>query len=261
MKLVVSDLDGTLLNNESVVSEETKEIIKKLRAKGIEFAIATGRSFNSANKIRESMGIDIFLICNNGANIYGRNGELIKRNFMPKELSERIVKMLLNNNIEFFAFDGLDCYVPYGMEIEEYLKKEHTIYYIEKDKIEFIPGFEKILIIEQNPERLIEIKNLAHKNFDTEVEIVVSAVDCIDFNVKNCSKMAGVEFISKELGIDKKDIMAFGDSGNDYKMLKYVAYPVAMKDSYMSEMGIENVTEYSNDESGVARYLKKFFEL
>ena len=55
--------------------------------------------------------------------------------------------------------------------------------------------------------------------------------------------------------------MAFGDSGNDYKMLKYVAYPVAMKDSYMSEMGIENVTEYSNDESGVARYLKKFFEL
>ena len=73
--------------------------------------------------------------------------------------------------------------------------------------------------------------------------------------------MAGVEFISKELGIDKKDIMAFGDSGNDYKMLKYVAYPVAMKDSYMSEMGIENVTEYSNDESGVARYLKKFFEL
>ena len=82
MKLVVSDLDGTLLNNESVVSEETKEIIKKLRAKGIEFAIATGRSFNSANKIRESMGIDIFLICNNGANIYGRNGELIKRNFI-----------------------------------------------------------------------------------------------------------------------------------------------------------------------------------
>ena len=52
MKLVVSDLDGTLLNDDSEVSNETIEMIKKLKENGIEFAIATGRSFNSANKIR-----------------------------------------------------------------------------------------------------------------------------------------------------------------------------------------------------------------
>ena len=53
MKLVVSDLDGTLLNDDSEVSNETIQAIKKLKDNGVEFAIATGRSFNSTNKIRK----------------------------------------------------------------------------------------------------------------------------------------------------------------------------------------------------------------
>ena len=77
MKLVVSDLDGTLLNDDSEVSNETIQAIKRLKENGIEFAIATGRSFNSANKIRKKIGLEIYFICNNGANIYNKNGKMI----------------------------------------------------------------------------------------------------------------------------------------------------------------------------------------
>ena len=55
--------------------------------------------------------------------------------------------------------------------------------------------------------------------------------------------------------------MAFGDSGNDYKMLKYVGHPVAMKDSFMSKIDFENKTDFTNDESGVAKYLQQYFNL
>ena len=264
MKLVVSDLDGTLLNEESEVTQETIEAINKLVAKGINFAIATGRSFNSANRIREKIGIDIYMICNNGANIYNKNGSLLKRNVMSSELIARIVKFLTKNKIEYFAFDGRgrDLYVAAGTYIESEFLVDHDPHYIETESdMKNIPALEKILIIEEDPEKIFKLKDLIEKEFSEEVEIVISADDCIDLNIKGCSKKAGVEFISQELGIEPEKIMAFGDSGNDYRMLKFVGHPVAVKDSYMASRDFENQTEFTNYENGVAEYLKKYFEL
>ena len=264
MKLVVSDLDGTLLNDDSEVSKETIQAIKKLKDNGVEFAIATGRSFNSANKIRKKIGLEIYLICNNGANIYNKDGKMIKNNVMPADLIRKIVKFLTDNNIGYFGYDGTgeNFYVPENMEIDPILLKEHIPHYIRNLKdIEKLPALEKILIIEENPERIYEIKDLMDKNFGNELEIVISADDCLDLNIKGCSKKGGVECISKELKINPKEIMAFGDSGNDYKMLKYVGHPVAMKDSFMAKRDFENRTDFTNDESGVAKYLQKYFNL
>ena len=234
MKLVVSDLDGTLLNDDSAVSNETVEMIKRLKENGIEFAIATGRSFNSANKIRKKIGLEIYLICNNGANIYNKDGQLIKNNVMPAELIRKVIKFLTENNIGYFAFDGsgINFYVPADMEIDPTLLKEHIPHYIKNLKdIEELPALEKILIIEEDTERIYEIKDLIHNKFDSELEI------------------------------NPKEIMAFGDSGNDYKMLKFVGHPVAMKDSFMAKRDFENKTDFTNDESGVAKYLQKYFNL
>ena len=54
-----------------------------------------------------------------------------------------------------------------------------------------------------------------------------------------------MEYISQELKINPKEIMAFGDSGNDYKMLKFVGHPVAMKDSFMAKRDFENKTDFT----------------
>ena len=264
MKLVVSDLDGTLLNDDSEVSLETIQAIKRLKEKGIEFAIATGRSFNSANKIRKKIGLEIYLICNNGANIYNKNGELIKNNVMPADLIRKVVRFLTENKIGYFGFDGsgANFYVPYSTEIDDEFLKEHIPHYIKNSEdIDRLPALEKILIIEEDSERIYEIKDLIHDNFDDELEIVISADDCLDLNIKGCSKRGGVEYISQELEINPKEIMAFGDSGNDYKMLKYVGHPVAMKDSFMAKRDFENKTDFTNDESGVAKYLEQYFNL
>ena len=219
MKLVVSDLDGTLLNDDSEVSIETIEIIKKLRENGIEFAIATGRSFNSANKIRKKIGLEIYLICNNGANIYNKNGKMIKNNIMPADLIRKVIKFLTENNVGYFAFDGsgVNFYIPENTEVDSEFLEEHIPHYIKNmEDIENLPALEKILIIEDDPKRIYEIKDLVHKNFDNELEIVISADDCLDLNIKGCSKKGGVEYISQELEINPRELMAFGDSGNDY---------------------------------------------
>lgn len=257
MKLIVIDLDGTLLNNEGIVTEKTKDILKKIKEKGIEIAIATGRSYNSAGKIRENIGIDMYLVCNNGANIYNKDGSLLKRNLIPADLSKKIIKILDDNKVNYKGFLGLDVFLPKYAKIHEEIKSEHNLIFLEN--FDTLPELEKILIIEENPKRLIEVKELMIENFERELEIVISSVDCLDLNAKNCSKKYGVELISQKLDVNVQDIMAFGDSENDYKMLCYVGIPVAMKNSYMSTKGFKNITYLTNDENGVADYLERKF--
>lgn len=257
MKLIISDLDGTLLNNDGKVSEKSKEVLAKIKEKGYEIAIATGRSFHSANLIRESIGIEMYLICNNGANIYNKDGSILKRHFIPIKLSKKIIDILNKEKISYKAFNGIDVYLPTYGEIYDEIRKEHNLFFIENS--DSIPELEKVLIIEEDEKKLFEIRDLMLKYFESELEVVISSDDCLDLNMKNCSKKLGVETIATALNIKKDDIMAFGDSGNDYKMLQFVGYPVAMKDSYMSTKGFENITYFTNDENGVADYLEKKF--
>lgn len=255
MKLIVSDLDGTLLNNEGKVTEKSKEILKKIKEKGYEIAIATGRSFHSANLIREFIGIEMYLICNNGANIYNKDGSILKRHFIPIELSKKIIDILHKEKISYKAFNGIDVYLPTFGEVYEEIRKEHNLFFIENSSC--IPELDKVLIIEENYKRLFEIRDLMFKYFENELEIVISSEDCLDLNMKNCSKKLGIETIAEALKIEIRNIMAFGDSGNDYKMLNLVGYPVAMKNSYMSTKGFKNITYFTNDENGVADFLEK----
>ena len=193
----------------------------------------------------------------------------VKQQYLPDELKEErfyvpeeTVNLLSHHYYVQNISTGDNFYVPENTQVDPALLKEHTPHYIKNSEdIEKLPALEKILIIEEDPERIYEIKDLIHDNFDDELEIVISADDCLDLNIKGCSKKFGVEYISKELEINPKEIMAFGDSGNDYKMLKFVGHPVAMKDSFMAKRDIKNKTDFTNDESGVAKYLQQYFDL
>lgn len=258
MKLIISDLDGTLLNNESKVTEKSKEVLRKIKERGYEIAIATGRSYNSARKIRADIGIEMYMICNNGANIYNKDGSLLKTNFIPVNLVKDTIKILEEHKINYNAFNNLEVYLPKYSKMHHEIKKEYKVIYVED--LEALPEIEKILIIEEDEKKLFSVRDLMTKCFSEVLEIVISSESCLDLNMKDCSKKMGVEVISKELGIDVKNIMAFGDSGNDYKMLKLVGYPVAMKGSYMATRDfIKHITYLTNDENGVADYLEKEF--
>lgn len=272
MKLIVSDLDGTLLNNESDVSEKTIQVIKKLvRETDIEFAIATGRGYTSTKRIKDKIGEKIYFICNNGSNVFDKDENLIATNFISKELSQEVCGTLIRNRIGYMGFKGKQVYIPAHEELqeelsEEYeiirmdnsepnLEKRHDVLYI--NEIDKIPELEKILIVEANKEKLFYARDLMKAKFGDQLEIVISSEDCLDLTAKNSSKKNGVEIIAKELGLDFEHIMAFGDSENDYKMLKAVARPVAMKGSYISTRGFSVTTYLTNDENGVADYIER----
>lgn len=260
MKFVVSDLDGTLLHSHNIVSEYTIRTIDKLVKKNVNFAIATGRGQQGVQSILKQLGINPYLICNNGANIYTPEGECILDKRIPKKIVTEILKEIRKNNLFYSAFLNEFYFHSKDEPVEDFTSRPlFTEVAVEKE--EDIPDLNKIIVSDDNPKVLIELVNILKNKFSHLAEIMLSQPTCIDIAPKNCTKGTGIENLARIFNLTPDDFMAFGDGENDLDMLKTVGHPVIMENSQeLLKDFFSNVT-LSNKEDGVARYLEKFFNL
>ena len=255
MKLIISDLDGTLLNEKRTVGEETIQGVQSLLQKGYPFVIATGRGFTSTNTIRETLGVDIYLICNNGATIYSPSRELIFENYIPAATVKKITACLEKHKVDYRGFYQDFYFMPkYGEKDER--RYEYKAVILEKE--EDYQDLEKVLVVYPDTDLLRNIQAELQEALGEELTITLSSAECLDINSKNCSKAHGIETVANYLGFSLEDAIAFGDSENDFTMLASVGKPVSMKGSYAARKNNYEVTEFSNDENGVIRHLKKY---
>src|SRR6056297_2040968 len=190
-KLVVLDLDGTLLNDAHEITAETKDYLEKLKSKGIKVVIATGRTFTAAKRYHNELKLDTPLISCNGGFIYDPIQEkVIDGHAISKATVLKIFKILLENNT-FFQFYSADKI--YSTEIKYLLEawteenknlEEKDIIDIEiiDDPLHIIDNTQesifKLLAIEEDPEIYNELMN-SLKTID-EIELVSSFTGAID---------------------------------------------------------------------------------
>ncbi|WP_300359196.1 Cof-type HAD-IIB family hydrolase [Fusobacterium sp.] len=257
MKLVVSDLDGTLLNQNSQLSDETILAIRKLIENGVDFAFATGRGISSVRTFKEKIGHDIYLICNNGANIFNKDEEIIFERIMDSDIIEKLIKYFREKKVTYNGFYQKNLFTDEGVE-ESILTIETGFNLVAlKDAKEF-PFMTKI-IVKDDPEVIRQLRDDMKEKFSDIVDITISQPRCLDIVDKDCSKGKGIKLISEKLNIPLDSIMAFGDGENDFDMLQAVGHPVVMENGLDSlKEKIENIAP-KNIENGVAKYLEKYF--
>lgn len=258
MKLVVSDLDGTLLNTQSQITDYTKAAVKKLVSNGVEFAIATGRGRASAVKLKKDIGLDIYLICNNGANIYDKEEKSIFEKIIDKKTSHEIIRLLRERKVAYNGFIDDDFYRD-EYDKNDYSRRLDFVEHVLGD-IEECPALHKIIIVE-DADIILKINKELREKFSDVVEITISDPECIDIVPKECSKGNALKVIAQQLGIKMNKIMAFGDGENDLDMLRKVGHPVVMENAQEIVKKEINNTAPKNIENGVALYLEKFFKL
>lgn len=264
IKLIAFDLDGTLLDIDHQLREKTIEAVKKVREKGIKVMVATGRMYCSTKIHTDRLEIVEPIITYNGALVINPlKQDQIFHAPIPFQIAKKITKMVVENDYH------LQLYLDDQLFVSE--KNKYTDRYIDiagieanavGNLVEFLESEPtKMLIIEDDEDRLLEIKNFLIENFSDQIELSSSYPSFIEITKKDISKAVPLKKIAADLEIEREEIMAFGDGFNDLKMIEWVGKGVAMKNAHPELQEHADDTAPDHDDLGIARYLKKEFKL
>lgn len=281
MKLIATDLDGTLLNENGEVSERNAQALKAAVKQGVQVVVATGRSYQSANKAIQAVGLNLPIISLNGASMYNAYGENLKSISLSKESSRKVVEQCQANQVYFELYTNKGVLSPDRSQFvevmvnimlsanpnmsQEEIEKRAELRFQEED-FSVVTDFQSVIADES-----IEIyKALAFSleadildniraTFTEKDTIVVtsSGHDNLEFNHPEAQKGIALSLYAEEKNIDMKDVMAIGDNFNDLSMLEVAGHSVAMGNA---EQAIKNACKTitaKNSEDGVAKAIEK----
>jgi len=262
IKIIMSDVDGTILTDQSVVSPRTIEAIKKARSQGILFGLASGRDIESSESLFKDWGIeglvDIF-VGENGAHIKDyRTGIDEKSYIMDRDLVKSIFDhyqdlpvnfmIVVNGRFLLLSKDDFEIYikligkVPYKfVSIDEMLENEiGKIHLLCRSNI--MP-----LVIERD------------KSFSHPKAIGVRTADNVfEYFDSEVSKSMGLRRIIEMDHLSLNNLLVFGDADNDISMLRESKVGVVMGNGTPLAKSVANYITEDNNHDGIAVFLEKY---
>ncbi|CQR47911.1 Putative phosphatase YwpJ [Paraliobacillus sp. PM-2] len=281
MKLIATDLDGTLLNENGEISEKNAQMLKQALEQGVQVIVATGRSYTAANKTLQAVGLKLPIICLNGASLYTAEGEKLRSIPLSKSLSSKIVDQCESNQVYFELYTNKGVYSPNRSQFidvmvnimlsanptisREEIEERAALRFQEeafnttndfqgliiKDDIEVY----KALAFSLEADVLDKIK----EKFNEEDKLVItsSGYDNLEFNHPEGQKGIALSLYAAENNIELDDVMAIGDNFNDLSMLKIAGHSVAMGNAEQTIKNTCSTVTDKNTKDGVAKAIKK----
>ena len=288
-KLIVIDLDGTMLDSYGQVTQNTKNAIKNAIEKGIDVVIASGRPIDSIKSIAKDIGSEKYFIAGNGALIYDiPKDEILYDKYMKKEKVLEIIKICEENSISYNVYTDktiLAKSLKYNVlyYYKENLKKpedkrthinivENIYDYIQKIQEE---KFLKITICDDSKAifqsiirkleqikdiEILDVSHMSRKVIEQGTEQIPIEYYYTEISSENVDKWYAIEFLMKKLQIQKEEIITIGDNSNDKKMIKEAGLGIAMGQSMPQLKTIADYITNSNTEEGVAKAIEKFIK-
>lgn len=283
IKLIVSDMDGTLLNERVELSDENAQAVKRAQAAGIDFVIATGRSFQSGYNLVKEKGINCPFIGQNGGTYYNENEELQYIRGLSKDAVRQMMAIFDQIPVyyELVTFDG-----PYSNDEDEFREHFYDIMtdinhdideaaieaYIDKaivsGRIKFVDSYDEVL---DDPDQVVlkvavqstagskkldSISKRLEKEID-DIAISASSRKNLEINHIKATKGRAVAEYAQLKGYDATEVMTIGDNINDLTMLDWAKYGTAMENAVPEAKTVANYTTLSNSQNGVAHLINR----
>lgn len=268
VKIILLDLDGTLLNSDKMLSPGNRAALERAAAMGVHIVPATGRFYDAMPEAVRSLPFVRYAITVNGAQIYdAREKQVLHEEEISSEDSLRVYEYL-------DTLPGLcDCYAKnwgymergYYAQIEQFVEDPQILNLYKKlrSPVDDMRAFlrehkvQKLMVYFKDLDRrALELERIPALFPDMAVSSSMS--HNIEINAGQANKGAALARLCALLGIDVKDTMAFGDGSNDLTMIRAAGIGVAMGNAWQ---GLKDAADYitlTNDEDGVARAIEKF---
>ena len=289
-KLVAIDLDGTLLNSNGVVTQETKETLQELMNKNIEIVLASGRMIDSTKTIAKEIGCKKYFIAGNGAIVYDiEKDRIIYENFLKKEKVLDVIKICEENSIYYNIYTDKQILATslkynvlyYNKENANREEKDRSKINIVSNMYEYVQNLEderflKITICDENKLifnsiirmikqikeiDVLDVEHMSRKIISQGTEQVEVSYSYTEVSAQNVDKWEAIQHILEKHQLARDEVIAIGDNINDKKMIERSGLGIAMKDNSPVVREVANlITEQSNNSNGVAGILKRILQ-
>lgn len=266
IKLIVLDLDGTLLKTKFKIQKDNLKAIARVYQEKpeVKIVIATGRAPISTImhaktcQIHEKAG---HMICYNGGSvidIIADEQKILFKKSLTIEQSQKVFKFAQDNNIKFwgYAVDNQTAYInkhSFKIWVMEHFNKlkVHKI-----NDVKDLGALYKVLLFCKNKDEVKEI--IAKLELNPDLELATSSHSVIEVNPLGVNKAAAVQFLCEKWNIKPEEVLACGDAMNDYKLIKWVKYGIAMENAHPNLKEIAYFVSDTNKNGGVAKAINKF---
>lgn len=266
MKLLFTDLDGTLLNSECKISSATKAALDKWVAAGNKLILNSGRPLDSILEVKRLGDLNypgMLIVANNGSLIYDCDTSTVLHRFgIPFEHVQYIMDVAKKRSVHCQTYTNTHIVCEnYNEHLEFYVNRIHLPYILTDDVVSKLP---------QPPQKLLAIDVNDHQNLEDlrqellpwakdKVEMLYSCNELMEFIHYESGKGNAIRTICKMFNVPIEDSLAAGDMNNDMTMIEAAGIGIAMKNAtpMLKEMA-DIVTDEDNDHDGLIEVLERF---
>ena len=260
IKLIVSDMDGTLLNSKHEVSPQFFRAYHHLQEKGIQFAVASGRQYYSLKERLEPIEDEVIYIAENGAIVMYKGEEkyLVP---MSTDIVHEIIKEVRALGDKYLVLCGREqAYIEKNdPEFMEHFLNHYEKYELVDDLLKVKDDvFLKLTICDLKGAEENSLPHIEH--FGEDLQVKLSGKIWIDFNDKEAQKGNALKALQQHLGIAKEETIVFGDYLNDLELFEHAGRSYAMQNAHDDVKAIATHHTGSNDQLGVETVLEELLE-
>ena len=276
IKVIILDVDGTLTNNQKVITEKTKDALIKSQRAGVKLILASGRPTSGLIDLAKELEMtehNGLLVSFNGSKVIDcETNEVLFNETMSVEEGQAVLEHMKNFNVKPMidkedymyvnnVFDNEIIYNGEPFNIIQYEARGGKFKLCEKEDLAAFADYplNKILTA-GDPEYLKSHYKEMMEPFKDKLSCMFTAAFYFEFTAKGIDKAKAIDTVLIPMGYKKEDMIAFGDGHNDASIVKYAGIGVAMGNAVDDLKAIANEVTLSNEEDGIAHTLRKYIK-
>ena len=262
-KLIAMDLDGTLNNDQKVITEKTKAALMAAQRKGIRLALASARPSPGLFKERDILRLQdhkgILMSYNGGRIVDAETGKVLFETSMDLAETKQVLRKLESLPVTPILDDGAQFYVTdkNGYKVDYECKNNNMVCKEVGNLADFLEFAPIKILMSVQPEELIDVQRQIADFLPESLTVVQTAAFYLEVIPRVINKGQGIRDICKVLGIEPAEVISFGDAANDIPMLEAAGMGVAMGNAQEAVKAAADMVTLSNNDDGIAAALEK----
>jgi Cof subfamily protein (haloacid dehalogenase superfamily) len=261
VKLLLADVDGTLVTQDKVLTGRAIEAVHRLHDAGVIFAITSGRPPRGMEMLIEPLDIRTPIAAFNGGLLVDRNMSVLEQRVLPEDLVVPVSDTMHSFSLDVWLYSGADWYVPKA-DGPHVAREAWTVKFQPKIMADGVKGLTgsvaKLVGVSDDTDAVKKATTAAHDKFGDHVTAAASQPYYLDITHPQANKGAVAKYLAAKYHLEPEDIATMGDMPNDVLMFAHSGLSIAMGNASPEVKRCARRVTTSNEDEGFANAVDKF---